>query len=96
MKRVCTSALCHTVITRDSCHREAVENMCEANNPWYSYFEKKPSKLLKRIQLQETTKQCMHSLDSFYLPLHTLSTLVGEKFVKWLCGSTGGGKGKGM
>ena len=37
----------------------------------------------------------MHSLDSFYLPLHTLSTLFGEKFVKWLCGSTGGGKGKG-
>ena len=65
-----------------------------SKHPWYSYFDQKPSKLLRRTQLHERTKQCMHPLDSFYLPLHTLSTLVGEKFVKWLCGSTGGGKGQ--
>ena len=66
-----------------------------SKHPWYSYFDEKPAKRLRKIRLQQREKQRNDAVslqNTFYLPLHSLSSLVGNKFVKWLCGSTGGGK----
>ena len=76
--------------------RRGCRKHVRSKHPWYSYFDQKPTKMLRKTHLHQKTNQSNDvascSLETFYLPLHTLSTLVAERFVKWLCGSTGGGK----
>ena len=71
--------------TRRGCRKHV-----RSKHPWYSYFDAKPSKLVRKPA--KFSNENSMAVTLFYSLSSCSCTLVGENFVKWLCGSTGGGK----
>ena len=78
-------------LTRRGCRKHV-----RSKHSWYSYFDAKPSKLVRKsLQVCGLESEDKSASLAFYSALsNSLCALVGERFVEWLCGSTGGGKPK--
>ena len=78
-------------LTRGGCRKHV-----RSKHSWYSYFDAKPSKLVRKsLQVCGLESEDKSASLAFYSALsNSLCALVGERFVEWLCGSTGGGKPK--